>query len=98
MAWSRHSSQQTQLLDLLHPLDDRDAEGAPLLAVPAGDAVLRPGGEGLVVGPDGLGHLGLHHRQVVELVHHGDVDALGAGGTVAAVGALAGVGVAGVLA
>ena len=95
MAWSRHSSQQTQLLDLLHPLDDRDAEGAPLLAVPAGDAVLRPGGEGLVVGPDGLGHLGLHHRQVVELVHHGDVDALGAGGTVAAVGALAGVGVAG---
>ena len=27
MAWSRHSSQQTQLLDLLHPLDDRDAEG-----------------------------------------------------------------------
>ena len=49
MAWSRHSSQQTQLLDLLHPLDDRDAEGAPLLAVPAGDAVLRPGGEGLLL-------------------------------------------------
>ena len=86
---------QAELLDLLHPLNHRDAEGASLLTVPAGDTVLRPGTEGLVVGPDRLRNLGLHHRQVVEFVDHGDVDALGAGGAVTAVGALAGIGVAG---
>src|SRR5699024_2235583 len=43
-----NSSEQVESLDVLHPLDHRDAEGTPSLAVPAGDAVLRPGAEGLV--------------------------------------------------
>ena len=56
-------SAQMKRPHLLQPLHHRDAEGAPLLTAAAGDAVLRPGAEGLVVGPDGLGHLGLHHRR-----------------------------------
>ena len=82
-----------KLLDLLHPRDHRNAEGTPFLTVSAGDTVLCPGAESLVVGPDGLRDLGLHHRQIVQLVDHGNVDALGTGSTVAAVGALPGVGV-----
>ena len=90
-----NTSEQVELFDFFHSLDYRDAEGTPLLAVPAGDAVLRPGAEGLIVGLDGLRDLGLHHRKVVKLVDHGDVDALGTGGAVAAVGTLAGVGMVG---
>ena len=90
-----NTSEQVEILDVFHPLDHRDAERAPLLTVPTGDAVLRPGAESLVMGPDGLWNLRLHHRKVVELVDHGDINALRTGGTVAAVGTLAGVGVAG---
>ena len=77
-----------KFLDLLHPRDHRNAKRTPFLTASAGNAILCPGAEGLVVGPDGLRNLRLHHRQIVQLVDHGNVDALGTGSTVAAVGAL----------
>lgn len=88
------SSEQMECLDLLHPLNHRHTKGTPFLAIPTGNAVFRPSAQCLVVSPDGLRDLGLHRRQVVELVDHGDVYALGAGSTVAAISTLSKIGMA----
>ena len=69
-------SERVECLDLLHPLNHRHTKGTPFLAIPTGNTVLRPSAQRLVVSPDGLWNLGLHRRQVVELVDHGDVYAL----------------------
>lgn len=49
------------------------------------------------MGPDGIRHLRLHNRQIVQLVDHGDVNPRRTGFTVPAVSALAVIGMAGSL-
>ena len=53
-----------------------------------GGMTVQPG----VMLPQGGGHFGLHHRQIVIFIHHRDIDSCGAGLAVSAIGALAMIG------